>query len=270
MKRYYKIGELVKTYNIGRDAIKYYEELEILKPTRDKNGYRLYSIDDVCKLNLIRELRNLNIPMKEIKKYLEKRDVESTKKMLKEEMNIIENKIEILLNQKRNIQSRLKVIEQSINKNDFKTLKVKYYDERKALVVGGNVDCNESVDYLIQKLRKELEDNFYIIGNNNIGSIFDSKSIEKGRIDKYKHVIAFLEDDSEISNFSLKKGDYISCTYKGKYANNRKYLKAMYNYAKENGYKIVGDPIEIYDVDIYETSNEDEFITSLEVRIEKI
>lgn len=214
MKRYYKIGELVKTYNIGRDAIKYYEELEILKPTRDKNGYRLYSIDDVCKLNLIRELRNLNIPMKEIKKYLEKRDVESTKKMLKEEMNIIENKIEILLNQKRNIQSRLKVIEQSINKNDFETLKVKYYDERKVLVVGGNVDCNESVDYLIQKLRKELEDNFYIIGNNNIGSIFDSKSIEKGRIDKYKHVIAFLEDDSEISNFSLKKGDYISCTYK--------------------------------------------------------
>lgn len=111
MKRYYKIGELVKTYNIGRDAIKYYEELEILKPTRDKNGYRLYSIDDVCKLNLIRELRNLNIPMKEIKKYLEKRDIESTKKMLKEEINIIENKIEILLNQKRNIQSRLKAIE---------------------------------------------------------------------------------------------------------------------------------------------------------------
>lgn len=245
MKRYYKIGELVKTYNIERDTIKYYEELKILNPTRDKNGYRLYGIDDVCKLNLIRELRNLNIPMKEIKNYLEKRDVKSTKKMLK-------------------------VIEQSINKNDFGTLKVKYYDERKALVVGGNVDCNESVDYLIQKLRKELEDNFYIIGNNNIGYIFDSQSIAKGIIDKYKHVIAFLEDDSEIFNFSLKKGDYISCTYKGKYENNRKYLKAMYNYAKVNEYKIVGDPIEIYDVDIYETSNEDEFITSLEVRVEKI
>lgn len=68
----------------------------------------------------------------------------------------------------------------------------------------------------------------------------------------------------------MEKGEYISCTYKGKYENNRKYLKAMYNYAKEKGYKIVDDPIEIYDVDIYETSDEDEFITSLEVRVEKI
>lgn len=205
MKRYYKIGELVKTYNIERDIIKYYEELKILNLTRDRNGYRLYGIDDVCKLNLIRELRNLNIPMKEIKKYLQKRDINSTKKMLEEEINIVENKIEILLNQKRNIQNRLKIIEQSINKNDFGTLKLKYYDNRKALVVGGNVDFDESIDYLIQKLRKELEDSFYIIVNNNIGSIFDSQSIEKGIIDKYKHVIVFLEDDSEIFNFSLKK-----------------------------------------------------------------
>ena len=42
----------------------YYEKLGILNPIRDKNGYRLYNINDIWRLNLIKELRALNFPMK--------------------------------------------------------------------------------------------------------------------------------------------------------------------------------------------------------------
>ena len=57
MKDYYKIGEISKIYGIGRDSLMYYEEIGILNPFRDSNGYRLYSITDIWKLNLIKELR---------------------------------------------------------------------------------------------------------------------------------------------------------------------------------------------------------------------
>ena len=43
MKEYYKIGEISALYNIGADSLRYYEELGILKPKRDSNGYRMYS-----------------------------------------------------------------------------------------------------------------------------------------------------------------------------------------------------------------------------------
>ena len=36
MKTYYKINEISKLYNIGQDSLRYYEELGILHPMRDK------------------------------------------------------------------------------------------------------------------------------------------------------------------------------------------------------------------------------------------
>ncbi|GML02903.1 MerR family transcriptional regulator [Clostridioides difficile] len=44
MKDYYKIGEISKIYGIGRDSLMYYEEIGILRPVRDINGYRMYNI----------------------------------------------------------------------------------------------------------------------------------------------------------------------------------------------------------------------------------
>ena len=70
MKDYYKIGEISKIYGIGRDSLMYYEDIGILKPFRDKNGYRMYKLSDIWRLNLIKELRSLNFPMKKIKEYL--------------------------------------------------------------------------------------------------------------------------------------------------------------------------------------------------------
>ena len=47
MKNYYKIGEISKLYGIGTDSLRYYEELGILHPKRDSNGYRLYNLKDM-------------------------------------------------------------------------------------------------------------------------------------------------------------------------------------------------------------------------------
>ena len=82
MKDYYKIGEISKIYGIGRDSLMYYEDIGILKPFRDKNGYRMYKLSDIWRLNLIKELRSLNFPMKKIKEYLDDRNIESTKEIL--------------------------------------------------------------------------------------------------------------------------------------------------------------------------------------------
>ena len=67
MKDYYKIGEISRLYGIGTDSLRYYEELGILKPRRDQNGYRLYSLKDIYKLNVIRDLRLLDFSMEQIK-----------------------------------------------------------------------------------------------------------------------------------------------------------------------------------------------------------
>ena len=56
MKRYYKIGEIAALYSVSPDSLRYYEEIGLLTPRRDANGYRMYSIEDIWRLNVIRDM----------------------------------------------------------------------------------------------------------------------------------------------------------------------------------------------------------------------
>ena len=63
MKEYYKITEVARLYGLCTDTLRYYEEQGLLHPHRSETGYRLYSIDDICNLNVIRALRELDMPV---------------------------------------------------------------------------------------------------------------------------------------------------------------------------------------------------------------
>ena len=78
MKQYFKIGEISKLYQIGVDSLRYYEELGLLTPKRGKNGYRLYRLDDIWRLNVIRDLRGLGFSMERIREYLTNRSIDTT------------------------------------------------------------------------------------------------------------------------------------------------------------------------------------------------
>ncbi|WBW95989.1 MerR family DNA-binding transcriptional regulator [Oceanirhabdus sp. W0125-5] len=54
MKVNYNIGDLVNELNINKETIRYYEKIRLLpEPKRDKNGYRIYSKEDIEILWLI-------------------------------------------------------------------------------------------------------------------------------------------------------------------------------------------------------------------------
>lgn len=267
MKEYYKIGEISKIYGIGRDSLMYYEEMGILKPFRDKNGYRMYSISDIWRLNLIKELRSLNFSMKKIKEYLDDRNIERTNKILNEEINLIDEKIKELINYKESINKRLDSINNVINEANLNEINVVYINKRKALKLNADIKKDEDVDFLIQKLQKEYEDRFNILGNNNIGAVFNLEKIRQGIFNEFKSVFCFLEDDEEIYNIVVDEGYYVTLTYKGSYKNNKKHINNMLDFISSNKYKIIKEPIEIYKIDIHETGIVEEFITEIQIPV---
>ena len=268
MKDYYKIGEISKIYGIGRDSLMYYEELGILKPFRDKNGYRMYKLSDIWRLNLIKELRSLNFPMKKIKEYLDDRNIESTKEILNKEIILIDEKIEELLSYNQNIMKRLDTINDELRNLKLYEIDLVYINKRKALELNANITKDEEFDFLIQKLQKDYENRFTILGNNNIGSSFCLDKIKQGIYNEFKSVFCFLEDEEEIYNIIFNEGYYLTLTYKGKYKNNKHYINKMFKYIEEKGYKIISDPIEIYKIDIHETEDINEFITEIQIPVD--
>ncbi len=53
-KRYYKIGEVAKAFDVNTSLIRFWEnEFDVLKPKKNKKGNRLFTQEDLKNLQLI-------------------------------------------------------------------------------------------------------------------------------------------------------------------------------------------------------------------------
>ena len=110
MKQFYQIHELAKLFDLCPDTLRYYEEKGLLHPVRGENRYRMYGIQDVCTLNIIRSLRELGIPTRSIRAYLERRSVGETLTLLDREEELLRRRmaeLEAALKEAQNRRSRL-------------------------------------------------------------------------------------------------------------------------------------------------------------------
>jgi DNA-binding transcriptional MerR regulator len=70
MERYW-IGEVARKLGISLRTIRYYEELGILKPKgRTAGHFRLYSEDDMKRLEAVQSLKSLGYSLKQIQEFM--------------------------------------------------------------------------------------------------------------------------------------------------------------------------------------------------------
>lgn len=67
MKRGYKTGEFAELAGVTVRALHHYDRIGLLRPQRSSSGARLYSLDNLERLEQIAALKFLGIPLKEIK-----------------------------------------------------------------------------------------------------------------------------------------------------------------------------------------------------------
>ncbi|BDG35887.1 MerR family transcriptional regulator [Geobacillus sp. 44B] len=74
MSEFMTIQTFSKRTGISKSALRYYESENLLHPIRSKNGYRLYSEDQITTAKLISSLRLAGIPIKDIQMYLKENE----------------------------------------------------------------------------------------------------------------------------------------------------------------------------------------------------
>ncbi len=68
MSKTMKIGELAEKAGVTPRTIRYYEELNLIKPSKySEKGFRLYSESTLDRLNFIKDLKDLEFTLDEIK-----------------------------------------------------------------------------------------------------------------------------------------------------------------------------------------------------------
>lgn len=280
MKDYYKINEISKIYDIGRDSLRYYEKIGILNPKRDNNGYRMYSLVDITTLNIIKELRNLGFGMQKIKEYLEVRSVNTTLSILELEISAIDERINELEKLKQNILKRKTNIIKEFSSNEaFGEIKEIPLKDRRCIHLNDSIMREEEVDLMIKKLQDKYSKNLYILGNSKIGATVDidlqklntTKNFnfnDSIKFSRYNSVF-FVVEENEDYDFLIQEGTYLSVKYRGNYNQTNYYILKIAEYANLNGYILTSNPLEIYHIDIHETSIIDEFITEIQIRVSK-
>jgi len=266
MRHYYKIGEIAQLYSIGPDSLRYYEEAGLLSPKRDENGYRMYSIDDIWRLNVIRDMLKLDLSTARIKEYLGARTVEATLSLLIEERSIIDEHIlELEL-----IKSKLTEREASILnalRRPVGEIFMRSLPTRACMRLEGESLSDAEVDFAIKKLHKQHESELFLIRGGTVGAIIDDAALKSGAFNRFSRVF-IITPHAEKANFTLPAGDYVTVAYSGPNKNRETLLPRMAAYAKEQNRKIAGSAIELYLIDIHESADEGENLTELQLPVQ--
>lgn len=268
MKEYYKIKEVSDLYGIGIDSLRYYEKLGILNPHRDTNGYRLYDLKEMYKLNMIRDLRNLNFPMKRIKEYLDDLSIENTLNLLSEEQQIIEENLKVLRNRKKIIKNRIEELKSSIQVPDG-IISIKSFPKRSCVRFNQYITRDEEMDLIIKKIQNQHENSIFDLGNQTIGASIAMEDIENNMRNVYYSVFFILKNPVDNPDFTMPAGDYATCHYRGEYEQNLDRIREVIDFAHQQGYQAVGDPFEIYEIDNRSTLKPEEFLTEIQIKLEK-
>jgi DNA-binding transcriptional MerR regulator len=71
-----QIGEVAERVRLSLRTVRYYEEMGLLVPqTRTQGGFRMYSEDQVARLELIKRMKPLGFSVQEMRELLEARDL---------------------------------------------------------------------------------------------------------------------------------------------------------------------------------------------------
>ncbi len=267
MREFYNISEIAQLYDLCPDTLRYYEEKGLLHPVRGENRYRMYGIQDICTLNIIRSLRHLGMPVERIGSYLTRRSLDSTLDLIQEEENILTRQMERLKALRQEVSERRKRIETCQNQPVGKVV-LRDLPQRPYVALREDIILEGEIDFLLKKLEKEYQRFIRIIGNQPVGAVLDEKSLAQGVYNHYASVF-FLTKPHQPENGALPKGRYACLFYPGAYSGFRTHLLRLEEFVAGQGLRPVEAPVEFYHIDAHDTNREEEYLTEIQLRVEQ-
>ena len=273
LNKRFTIGEMAKMHNIAESTLRYYDEKGIFHPSivDPQTNYRYYTIDQFSLLDTIKFLRQLNIPLKEIKKYIDERNPAYA-------LNLLEKQQEMMLKKQREIEYALAKMEHRIHlikkatKAKAEQMVIKEIPQRKitAIAVAPNT-TDDMFEYYIHSLQKNMRQMDDSLFSGDIGVTVAKKGLMQNEFQAYSSVFILLDymPFQVQSSDEIKEGLYACSYHHGPYEETGATYKELLAYIDQEGYEVSGDAIEIGLIDWSVTENPEEQVTEIQIPIMK-
>ncbi|MCY6960092.1 MerR family transcriptional regulator [Clostridium brassicae] len=276
MNNYFSIGEMSKLHKISIQTLRYYDQIDLFKPlhVNKENCYRYYSISQFSQLDLIKYLKCLGMPLKEIKVKLNGNNEEMLQ-LLDNKIDIVNSKIRELEIIKKVLTKKKETIENGLKENEIGRISRKYFQTRSILSVDYEKELSyeRTLELARRKIANMMEENLSIFYGGVSGLINTNDFLNNEKV-HYKKSFVIIEKN--IFNTKLKpyiseipSGEFICMSYKGSYKNNYKHIKKLMDYIEYKRIPVEQYIYEICIIDPLSATSEDDLLTELQIKVKK-
>lgn len=258
LKNKMKISEIAKLTGLNTRTFHYYDQIGLFSPeSKGANGYRYYSIDQLYELGIIMSLKELGMPLKEIKVVLSSED-DVFRRLLEEK----KNEVELIIQKYKDIQQ---VIDRKIHLfelADRQLTEVRIIEIPDEYLIISEPMTGTTMQHMIETAYNLLINRgTYFFINNDFGTMAHSQTENAEEFNYF-----FLKSTKTDYNFVKPAGRYLQYIHKG----NEEKLKLSYEFLKEyiheNDLEVTGY---IYERALEEPAqkNLDAYIAEIQVRV---
>ncbi|MEK5061469.1 hypothetical protein BK126_04805 [Paenibacillus sp. FSL H7-0326] len=158
MREKLTIGEMANLRQMTTETLRHYDRVGLFKPNYidAKTGYRYYSIHQFEVLGTIKELRQLDMSIEEIKNYFEKRNARNSLQILEKKHQELKDKLRELHDIKSGLGEKVAFLKKLTSMKSKDDIEVLYFPERKLLTSQQTVSNAIEWGYAVIELENML------------------------------------------------------------------------------------------------------------------
>lgn len=263
-----KIGDFSRLSNISVRMLRYYDEINLLKPiTIDSStGYRYYNANQLVVINQISRYKELGISLDGIKEILDnnghldfiKKFMKSHVDELNEERKKLEKQISLMENAMNNLGKddgylQYAVVLKTIPKREVVSLRKKISSRGEEGTLW--VELNEEINKQKISLSKDCHSLALYYDNEYRDTDID--------VEIQTAVISGGKDNENIKFFTAPELKVVSVTFRGSYEQRPHVSRAIADWIETSEYVMDGPMISIFYITPHQSSNPDNWITEV-------
>ncbi len=270
-KMYITTGELAKLMGITKETLFHYDEIGLFQPAVvTENGYRYYEVGQMELLDAILLLKELGMPLKNIRELLGSRSPEKILEVFAEREQKIQEEIAKLENMERWISHRKKRIQTGLHIRTDEIL-VQHFPERYYLYSSVESEWEEDrYKKLNELITRFLESNPGFKSDYEVAYIQHGKDVEQGIHDRNDNAVVLLENrSSDLPCRAFPEGDYVTAYHHGNWQTIESTYDRLLAYIQEHDLLVESDYLERYLIDVLAADDMNSYVIEITVKIKK-
>ena len=270
-KELFTIGEIGKLFHMNIRTLRYYDAAGLLKPekTDPDTGYRYYSTKQFERLNTIKYLRALDMPIERIIRFFENKDTDTLMELLKEQQEEIRLHRERLDRIARKLERRISQPNDALDSR-LDEIRAVHLPRRQIAFLRREIPLEEDLEYPLRELERRNDLNA-VMFLGKVGVSVSREQLLRRQFDGFSEIFVVLEqeDGYEGAEEFLEENDYLLIRYSGTHKDAGTYYEKLLAYMKEHRLDCCGDSVEITLIDSGFTNDTEKYITELQIPVKK-